>query len=69
MVIDMDTIRMLKKAVQQGRSSQGGKAYFVPYVEPLCDARAQVGDRRVLARGGWAGANTVFFSILKERKP
>jgi len=30
---------MFKKAAQQGRSEREGKAYFLPYVEPLSDAR------------------------------
>ena len=36
--------RMLKKAVQQGRSERRGEAYFVPYVEPLSDARTPLAD-------------------------
>lgn len=31
--------RMRKKAVQQGRSERRDESYFVPYVEPLSDAR------------------------------
>jgi hypothetical protein len=33
---------MLKKDVQQGRSKQGGDAYFVLYVEPPSAARTQL---------------------------
>jgi hypothetical protein len=33
------TRRMVKKAVQQGRSERRGEAYPGPYVEPLSDAR------------------------------
>ena len=36
--------RMLKKAVQQGRSERRGEAYFVPYVEPLSEARTPLAD-------------------------
>ena len=43
--------RMLKMAVQQGRSEQGGEAYSVLYVEPLSDARTPLAD---------------FFSILLD---
>ena len=45
--------RMLKKAVQQGRSERRGEAYASPYVEPLSDARTPLAD---------------FFSILLEAR-
>jgi hypothetical protein len=38
------TRRLFKKAVQQGRSEGRGEAYFVPYVEPLSDARTPLAD-------------------------
>ena len=31
--------RLFRKAVQQGRSERRGESYFVPYIEPLRDAR------------------------------
>ncbi len=43
--------RMVKKAVQRGRSEQRGDAYSLPYVEPLSDARTKLAD---------------FFNILLE---
>jgi hypothetical protein len=36
--------RLFKKAVQQGRSERRGDAYFIPYVEPLSDARTTLAD-------------------------
>ena len=36
------TCRLFKKAVQQGRSERRGESYFVPYVEPLSDARTML---------------------------
>ena len=36
--------RMVKKAVQQGRSERKGDAYSVPYVEPLSEARTKLAD-------------------------
>jgi hypothetical protein len=45
---------MVKKAFQQGRSERRGKAYSLPYVEPLSDARTKLED---------------FFNILLEEKP
>jgi len=36
--------RTFKKAVQRGRSERRGEAYFVPYVEPLSDARTKLAD-------------------------
>ena len=36
--------RMVKKAVQQGRSERRGEAYSAPYVEPLNDARTKLAD-------------------------
>jgi hypothetical protein len=36
--------RIFKKAVQRGRSERRGEAYFVPYVEPLSDARTKLAD-------------------------
>ena len=36
--------RMLKKAVQQGRSERRGESYFVPYVEPLSEVRTKLAD-------------------------
>ena len=33
---------MFKKSVQQGRSERRGESYFVPYVEPLSDARTML---------------------------
>ena len=44
--------RVLKKAVQQGRSERRGEAYALRYVEPLSDARTKLAD---------------FFSILQIR--
>jgi hypothetical protein len=35
---------MVKKAIQRGRSEQRGDAYFLPYVEPLSDARTKLAD-------------------------
>jgi hypothetical protein len=35
---------MSKKAVQQGRSEQRGESYYLPYVEPLSEARAPLAD-------------------------
>ncbi|MDH5254267.1 MAG: hypothetical protein OEW25_13160, partial [Nitrospira sp.] len=43
--------RMLKMAVQRGRSERRGESYSVPYVELLSDARTKLVD---------------FFSILLE---
>jgi hypothetical protein len=34
--------RMVKKAVQRGRSKRKGEAYSEPYVEPLNDARTKL---------------------------
>ena len=36
--------RMLKKAVQQGRSERRGESYFVGYVESLSEARTKLAD-------------------------
>ena len=36
--------RMLKKAVQQGRSERRGESYFVPYVEPLSEVKTKLAD-------------------------
>jgi hypothetical protein len=36
--------RMRKKAVQQGRSEQRGESYYLPYVEPLSEARTPLAD-------------------------
>jgi hypothetical protein len=57
---------MLKKAVQQGRNERSAEAYPLGYVEGLNDTRMKCGERRVLARWGWAGETSVFFSILIE---
>jgi hypothetical protein len=35
---------MLKMAVQRGRSERRSESYFVPYVEPLSDARTKLAD-------------------------
>ena len=35
---------MVKKAVQQGRSEQGGEAYSFRYVESLSEARTTLAD-------------------------
>ena len=37
------------------------------YVENAFEARMKFGERRVLARRGWAGENRDVFSILVER--
>ena len=34
------------------------------YVEPLREVRTPLGEKRVSARGGWAGEKSDFFSIL-----
>jgi hypothetical protein len=36
--------RMRKKAVKQGRSEQRGESYYLPYVEPLSEARTPLAD-------------------------
>jgi hypothetical protein len=36
--------RMVKMAVQRGRSERRGEAYSSPYVEPLSDARTKLAD-------------------------
>jgi hypothetical protein len=36
--------RMLKKAVQQGRSERRGESYSVRYEEPLSEARTRLAD-------------------------
>ncbi len=36
--------RMLKKAVQRGRSEGRGESYSGPYGEPLSDARTKLAD-------------------------
>jgi hypothetical protein len=36
--------RMRKKAVQQGRSEQRGESCYLPYVEPLSEARTPLAD-------------------------
>ncbi len=51
-------------AVQQGRSDCRPEAVLSGYVEGLHDARTLHGIRRVLARRGWAGEKSDFFSIL-----
>jgi hypothetical protein len=43
MVPTPDTFRILKKAVQQGRSERSGEAY-VRYVESLSEARTPLAD-------------------------
>jgi hypothetical protein len=37
-------LRMVKKAVQRGRSKRGGEAYSLRYVEPLSAARTKLAD-------------------------
>ena len=44
MITDEYPRRMLKKAVQQGRSKRRGESYSVPYVEPLSVARTPLAD-------------------------
>lgn len=34
--------RLLKKAVQQARGERRVESYFVPYIEPLSDARTKL---------------------------
>jgi hypothetical protein len=78
-----DLRRMLKKAVQQGRSERRAETNFLTrptpscrnssfpewgYVEGLSDARTTYGKRRVSARQGWAGETSDFFSILLEKQ-
>jgi hypothetical protein len=41
-----------QKGRQQGRSKRRGEAYFIPYVEPLSEARTKLAD---------------FFSILLDK--
>ena len=49
--VEEQTCRILKKAVQQGRSERRPEAYPLGYVEDLSDARTPLAD---------------FFSILLE---
>jgi hypothetical protein len=41
---------------------------IIRYVEPLSDARAPHGKRRVTACQGWAGEKDDFFSIQGDRR-
>src|SRR6185295_5007430 len=74
--------RMLKKAVQLGRRrvETGGVVFLTRpphaaktacpprgYVEDFDEPRTTHGNRRVLARWGWAGEKNDFFSILLRR--
>ncbi len=36
--------RMRKKAIQQGHSEQRGELYYLPYLEPLSEARTPLAD-------------------------
>ncbi len=53
--------RMLKKAVQQGRSKRRGDAYSVRYGEPLSEARTPLADffSILLGQGVWIGKREV----------
>jgi hypothetical protein len=55
--------RLFRKAVQQGRSERRGESYFVPYVEPLSDARTMLADfvnsLLGLQHKGYAGSRLV----------
>jgi hypothetical protein len=61
--------RMLKKAVQQGRSERRGESYCVSYVEPLSEARRKLADFFSILLGvavgstDRTGALTGFFTI------
>jgi hypothetical protein len=44
--------RLIKKAVQRGRSERRGEAYSVLYVEPLSDARTKLADFLISLLGG-----------------
>ena len=46
------------------RARQDGLFSRVGYVEDLFEPRTQLGNRRVLARLGWAGVMVASFSIL-----
>ena len=46
--------RMLKMAIQRGRSERRGESYSLSYVEPLSDARTKLAD---------------FFTILLKQPP
>ncbi len=49
--------RMVKKAVQRGRSKRGGQGYSVRYVEPQSAARTKLVDPSAMLRA-------CFFNIL-----
>jgi hypothetical protein len=58
---------MLKKAVQQGRSSEADPRLTVNgsrFTVLVSDARTPLGKRGVSAPRGWAGEKDDFFSIL-----
>ena len=61
--------RMLKMAVQQGRSERRGESYSAPYVEPLSDARTMLADfvnsLQVEFSMSWAGKD--LFGISCEK--
>lgn len=54
----------MKKLFQQGRSERRPEACFSRYVEGLSDARTQLGETGVSARGGWAAEYEGFCVIL-----
>jgi hypothetical protein len=61
--------RMLKKAVQQGRSERRDESYCVSYFEPLSEARTKLADFFSILLGVAAGSTdptgvlTDFFTI------
>jgi hypothetical protein len=58
---------MLKGPSSKAEASKETKR-MLQYVELLNDARTMPGERRVLARKGWAGEKNGFFSILPMKE-
>ena len=63
MVSMYNSRRMLKRLSSKAAASEEARR-TLRYVESLSDARTKPGERRVLARRGWAGEKSDFFSIL-----
>ena len=57
---------MLKKFDSEAAGESQPEAYPLGYVEDDFEVRTKHGKRRVLARRGWAGEISDFFSILLD---
>jgi len=59
--------RLLKKVANEAVGERKPEVYLLRHVEDFVEPRTKTEERCVLARRGWAGGMSIFFSSLRGK--